>query len=74
MRQRISQLSPSGSELADQSHTRFDVVTSSTMAGPFLPPQAVLDGFKERPEALAAQGSFPLVVHLSRSDGGYCRR
>ncbi|KAF9647158.1 hypothetical protein BDM02DRAFT_3170498 [Thelephora ganbajun] len=26
------------------------------MAGPFLPPQIVLDGFKERPEALAIQG------------------
>ena len=39
------------------------------MAGPFLPPKVVLDGFKERPEALAIQGlSFPLV-HLYCSNG-----
>ena len=30
------------------------------MAGPFLPPQVVLDGFKERPEALAIHGLLSL--------------
>jgi len=43
------------------SRTRFGIATSATMmAGPFLTPVVVLDGFKERPEALAIQGSFSL--------------
>ena len=45
-----------GRHLADQPH-EFGITTSATMiAGPFLPPQVVFDGFKERPEALATQG------------------
>ena len=55
-------------------HTRFDVVTLATMAGPFLPPQVVLDGFKERPEALEIQGTFPFGVHMSYSDEETYRR
>ena len=43
------------------SRTLFGIATSATMmAGPFLPPQVVLDGFKERPEALEIQGSLSL--------------
>ena len=34
------------------------------MAGPFLPPQVVLDGFKERPEALAIYGSCLVTMSV----------
>ena len=71
MRQRINRPSPSGRHLTDQPYT---LVTSATMAGPFLPPQIVLDGFKERPEALAMQGSLFFGAQLFSSDRETCRR
>lgn len=39
-------------------------MTSAAMAGPFLPPRVVLDGFKERPEALAIQGLFIVWIRV----------
>ena len=53
---------------------RLNVVTSATMAGPFLPPQVVLDGFKERPEALETQGMLPPHVYLRYPDRKFRRR
>ena len=43
-------------------------MTSATMAGPFLPPQVVLDGFKERAEALEIQGLLFASGHASYSN------
>lgn len=39
------------------------------MTGPFLPPQVVFDGFKERSEALAVQGLLPILTWVPYSDG-----
>ena len=50
-----------GKDASPISRTRFRIATSATMmAGPFLPPQVVLDGLKERPEALEIQGLLSL--------------